>query len=612
MVIERLEVEEGFLDGLDLRFSEGLNVIIGPRGSGKTSVIELIRFCFGVEPFTQKGGLEARQHALSVLGQSGRATATVSIGGERVKVVRAADDEGPRYSVAEKPILLSQNEIESVGVDAAGRLRIIDDFRDQGNGASEGALIASIRSLTVQLDDIGGEMSALDAQIDEMIGVPDELKRAEAEEKALASSLAAARREQERLAEVGAALAGISVRLSVFDRVEESLSQWLEDVKLALRRIPQVESWPEAAASKDPLVAVRDRVTDAAAALRSSVKEITDGIEAVGSLRNLERANEVALSDEARDLRKKLEAIHEGAGGASRRVAQLRERLGQLSALRALREEKQRRLTEVQVDRLKLLDQLDSLHERRFREREQVAQRLRSELGPRIDVRISQDAATGEYASAIASALRGSGLHYSNLAPMLASKLAPRELVEAIERNDAALIASIGAISEERARRLVDHMRAGGCEEVLAALVEDAVEFLLLDGKEYKPTESLSTGQRCTVVLPILLTHHERMLVVDEPEAHLDNAFIVGTVIQALRTRSRLGQLIFATHNANIPVLGDAQLVVLLGSSGVRGFVRHSGPLEDQQIVEAITAVMEGGREAFRIRADFYEAHSLR
>ena len=47
MIIERVQVEEGFLDGLDLRFTKGLNVLIGPRGSGKTSVIELIRFCLG-------------------------------------------------------------------------------------------------------------------------------------------------------------------------------------------------------------------------------------------------------------------------------------------------------------------------------------------------------------------------------------------------------------------------------------------------------------------------------------------------------------------------------------------------------------------------------------
>src|SRR2546430_14366174 len=84
MVIERMQVEEGFLDGLDLVFTPGLNVLIGPRGSGKTSVLELLRFCFGVEAFTQKAGRAAQEHALSVLGPSGRVSVTVAIKGERV------------------------------------------------------------------------------------------------------------------------------------------------------------------------------------------------------------------------------------------------------------------------------------------------------------------------------------------------------------------------------------------------------------------------------------------------------------------------------------------------------------------------------------------------
>ena len=51
MHIERVQIEEGFLDGLDVSFSRGLNVVIGERGTGKTSLIELVRFCFGVDGY---------------------------------------------------------------------------------------------------------------------------------------------------------------------------------------------------------------------------------------------------------------------------------------------------------------------------------------------------------------------------------------------------------------------------------------------------------------------------------------------------------------------------------------------------------------------------------
>ena len=59
----------------------------------------------------------------------------------------------------------------------------------------------------------------------------------------------------------------------------------------------------------------------------------------------------------------------------------------------------------------------------------------------------------------------------------------------------------------------------------------------LLDGAEYKSTPVLSTGQRCTVVLPILLRHDERPLVIDQLEDHLDNAYVVDTLVRAVSAR---------------------------------------------------------------------------
>jgi hypothetical protein len=81
----------------------------------------------------------------------------------------------------------------------------------------------------------------------------------------------------------------------------------------------------------------------------------------------------------------------------------------------------------------------------------------------------------------------------------------------------------------------------------------------------------LSTVQRCTVVLPLILEHSDRILVVDQPEDRIDNAFIVDTLIKSILRRSTSSQVILSTHNANIPVLGEAQLVVQLASDGRRG-----------------------------------------
>jgi ABC-type cobalamin/Fe3+-siderophores transport system ATPase subunit len=132
------------------------------------------------------------------------------------------------------------------------------------------------------------------------------------------------------------------------------------------------------------------------------------------------------------------------------------------------------------------------------------------------------------------------------------------------------------------------------------------VDFALLDGQLYKTTGQLSTGQRCTVVLPLVLAQSAQLTILDQPEDHLDNAFIVETLIRAVIRRKANSQLLIATHNANVPVLGEAERVIVLSSDGRHGAVDHVGPLDTSDIVASITALMEGGEEAFRRRAEFY------
>lgn len=136
------------------------------------------------------------------------------------------------------------------------------------------------------------------------------------------------------------------------------------------------------------------------------------------------------------------------------------------------------------------------------------------------------------------------------------------------------------------------------------------MDFALLDGTEYKPTRQLSMGQRCTVVLPLLLAAEHESILLDQPEDHLDNAFIVDTLVQAIRDRANDGQVLVATHNANVPVLGDAQNVIVLASDGRHGFVDTAGSLNEDDIVRSITTLMEGGAEAFARRAAFYSQHA--
>ena len=162
---------------------------------------------------------------------------------------------------------------------------------------------------------------------------------------------------------------------------------------------------------------------------------------------------------------------------------------------------------------------------------------------------------TNSYANIISATLRGSGLHYNTLAPLLATHLSPLELVEAAESNSVQAVTDAVDIASERATNLIAYLQSRDLTDVIAAPVYDTVELSLLDGLDYKGSDHLSIGQRCTVVLPVLLSGCGELLIIDQPEDHLDNAFITETLVERLRDRQPGDQFILASHNANIPVL---------------------------------------------------------
>jgi hypothetical protein len=128
-------------------------------------------------------------------------------------------------------------------------------------------------------------------------------------------------------------------------------------------------------------------------------------------------------------------------------------------------------------------------------------------------------------------------------------------------------------------------------------------------GKEdYRPLRKLSTGQQCTAVLHLLLLDNRDPLLVDQPEDNLDNAFIAERIVSELR-RAKLGrQFIFATHNANIPVFGDAEWIGVLqaGENDASMPDSFQGAVDVPEIRSQAASILEGGRDAFIQRKEKY------
>jgi ABC-type transport system involved in cytochrome c biogenesis ATPase subunit/predicted nucleic acid-binding Zn-ribbon protein len=601
--IERIEVEDGFLDGLDLELSPRLNVVIGARGTGKTSLLELIRFALGAPAFTEQAAALSEAQVRAVLGR-GRVTLTIrNDDGSSQAVTRTA-------SAAAAPILqatvLAQNEIEAVGASATGRLHLLDRFMAAPSERLDG-LRREISAVGRVADSLTEEITALRQRLDALPTLEQQLAALQDAQNAAFERSSASEAERQRLAELQANLQGISQR-------EQLLAQAMDAVEARRALLAEavhrggMPSWPDEAGT-DPTSTARAAYDQSSAALSAAETQLAAAAAELANALGADRAVRETSENEARQLRRQLGAVDAEVSSLSNQIAEINEQIGSLRALEELAVDHGRRLDEATERRLSLYDELDDLRQQRFQSRREVADRLNAELGPAISVELVQSAEVDDYVNEIVTRLRGSGLHSSTLAPELASSLDPHDLVRLVEKDAFSEVATLTGLAASRVRSAFDRLRTTSLSGLAAVRIDDAVELFLLDNATRKSSGELSIGQRCTAVLPVLLQRHGDVLVIDQPEDHLDNAFVTSTLVESLRHRSEGEQVILASHNANVPVLGEADLVVHMASDGHRGFVLHAAPLDDPGTVKSVTDVMEGGAEAFQRRAAFYERH---
>ena len=238
MRIERVQIEEGFLDGLDVSFAPGLNIIIGERGTGKTSLVELIRFCLDVQGYTSESAKRSLDHALSILG-SGQVTVTLTDGKRDILVTRTASDDSPRASeLYARPLIFSQTEIETIGLQAQGRVRLLDSFSGDQKETEllESEAISEVRSFTAEAGALRREIDELSGQVEEIPALEKQIADLAPQELELAKVSADAKKKKSQLDAISANIAESSVGVGAIERFQQSVSKWQSSAFFAFVR----------------------------------------------------------------------------------------------------------------------------------------------------------------------------------------------------------------------------------------------------------------------------------------------------------------------------------------------------------------------------------------
>lgn len=155
-----------------------------------------------------------------------------------------------------------------------------------------------------------------------------------------------------------------------------------------------------------------------------------------------------------------------------------------------------------------------------------------------------------------------------------------------------------------------DKYKTGSLSTLISIIPEDRVRIKIVNNNIETSINEGSPGQKSAAILAFILSQGTAPLIIDQPEDDLDNSLIIDLIVENIRKIKDNRQVIIVTHNPNIPVLGDAEGIIMLdrNSDGKVSFKngKATGCIEEKTIKNGICDIMEGGIEAFKKRENKY------
>ncbi len=135
--------------------------------------------------------------------------------------------------------------------------------------------------------------------------------------------------------------------------------------------------------------------------------------------------------------------------------------------------------------------------------------------------------------------------------------------------------------------------------------------------KEGKDFDKLSAGWKTSVLLDLILGYEDDYapLIIDQPEDNLAPEYINKNLIKSIKKIKGLKQIILVSHNATIPMLGDAQNVLLCRAKDDKIVIRSAeleGEIEGKAIVDYIASITDGGKASIKKRVKKYNLKKFR
>lgn len=277
-------------------------------------------------------------------------------------------------------------------------------------------------------------------------------------------------------------------------------------------------------------------------------------------------------------------------------------------------------------ERAELLKQRVELKKSIYKERYSFSTRINNNLKNSVDgLFVSAKFTEGGYSPRFEELLKqmmGWRTSQVKRSEIIASQMSPIAFSLDVKRRRKSSFAKIldengsRVFSDEDIERIFDQVGENNSYEDFQALIyEDRPQILVtkvveIDGHKRNISKSiskLSLGQQQSILLAILIQSKNNIpLLIDQPEDHLDSEFVYKTIVANLKKIKETRQVIIVTHNANIAVLGDAELIVPLRSTSDKTSIVNRGSIDRASIQKDCCAILEGGERAFSQRQNIY------
>ena len=618
-IIKRVKIEGELLDGVDIELSPNLTCIIGSRGAGKSTLLESIRETTGNHTTSRVCDSEVWPQVITL--------EYVDEVGQQTMLQREKNGNVENRTDAINGI--TQIPIESYGQgDTANTIQhsednpqVIVDFLD--GFLSLTALQQQDEAIREQLRENQSEMRKLRINL---VALPEAQKALENEKKKIKIQ------EESKAADIvkyhNALLKERAFRNDLITDLKNLITTYKDILgdKTVFEKVASMTD-DSIVVGKDYFSAVKSIVEDFRKLVNTKSSELnislSEKIKALNEQLQLWKHKETEI--QARIDQKKVELTQQGIPFDLGKINQIaKDILDYEKKVKKLLED-QKKLSELVKARRELIKQRQDNKKEITRRHKTFAQKINSDLRNSVDdfsitVKYLDDLYSPEFESTLKD-LMGWRTSQVPKAKIIAANISVYDFVNAIKTKSKATLRAIQTngtqlLSEDEIENILFKLNDSFLYEDIESVAYDdlpqitVTKYVDKEGSRipvFKRLSQLSLGQQQSVLLGILLlSDSDRPLLIDQPEDNLDSEFIYKTIVKTLRKIKEHRQIIIVTHNPNIAVLGDAELIVPLKSTNNKAMIISSGSIDNSDTVKLCCQILEGGESAFKQRQEIY------